>query len=146
MTGTLAGIAHRPTDGDPMIEISECHLVAGRGLDTENRKAGKREVTLLSKQSWVDTCHELGTELPWWTRRANFLIDGIDLAACVGETLAVGSARIQIHGETRPCQLMDDQHQGLRKALEPAWRGGVTGQVLTGGKVLVGEAVSLVVD
>ena len=144
MNGKVAAIAHRPSDRDPMVELTECNIVAGKGLDTENRKPGKREVTLLSKQAWDDTCMELGTVLPWWIRRANFLIDGVDLPACSGKTLAVGAARILVHGETRPCQLMDDQHQGLREALKPAWRGGVTGQVLVGGTVRVGDAVLVV--
>jgi len=141
--GTLIAIAHRAVDGDPMIEIDHCNIVPGRGIDTENRKSGKREVTLLSKQAWADACRELGTELPWWTRRANFLIDGIDLAVCSGKTIEIGAVRILLHGETKPCHLMDEQHRGLRKALEPGWRGGVTGQVLAGGTVHAGDVVRL---
>lgn len=141
MNGTLAGIAHRPTNGDAMVEIDECVLVPGRGLDIENRKTGQREVTLLSRQSWVDACHDLGTDLPWSIRRANLLIDGLDLENCAGRTLTIGTARLRIHGETKPCALMDQQHQGLRAALVPKWRGGVTGEVLAGGTVRVGDPV-----
>lgn len=144
MNGILAAIAHRSVDGDPMIEIDHCTVIPGRGLDSENRKAGKREVTLMSKQAWDDTCRELGTELPWWTRRANFLIDGIDLASCAGKELSIGPVRIKVHGETRPCHLMDQQHDGLRQALTPAWRGGVTGQVLVGGTLRVGDGVKVI--
>lgn len=142
MKGMLLGIAYRPTDGDPMIEVDACRLIAGRGIDLENRKPGKREVTLLSRTLWADACRELGVELPWWTRRANFLVEGVDLSAWVGKTLGIGAARIRIHGETKPCRLMDAQYPGLREALQPAWRGGATGEVLVGGTVRVGDAVS----
>jgi len=39
---------------------------------------------------------------------------------------------------------MDQQHAGLRQALVPDCRGGVYGQVLTGGTILVGDAVTLI--
>jgi MOSC domain-containing protein YiiM len=143
MSGTIVAIAHRPTDGEPMVEIREGTLVPGRGLDTENRKSGKREVTFLSKQAWAETCRELDAELPWHARRANVLIDGIDLAVALGKTLCIGDARIRLHGETRPCHIMDEQHDGLRRALEPDCRGGVFGQVLAGGVIRAGDRVEV---
>jgi MOSC domain-containing protein YiiM len=139
--GVVLAIARRATDGDPMHEVDQCTLLAGRGIDTENRKAGKREVTLLSRESWAEACRQLGAELPWTHRRANLLIEGVDLAAAIGKTLAVGEVRIRIHGETKPCGLMDEQHEGLREALVPSQRGGVHGQLLVGGVVRVGERV-----
>ncbi len=144
MSGILAGIAHRRTKGDPMIEINECVLVPGRGLDSEHRPAGRREVTLLSRQSWDDACHDLGTHLPWWTRRANFLIEGLDLSRCTGKTLVIGAARVHIHGESRPCEVMDQQHPGLRNALKPDCRGGAVGEVLVGCTVRVGDPVTVI--
>jgi MOSC domain-containing protein YiiM len=38
---------------------------------------------------------------------------------------------------------MDKQHEGLRKALTPEWRGGVACRVLRGGDVAVGDDVAL---
>jgi len=141
--GVLRGIAVRPTDGEAMREITSCRIIAGRGIDLENRRPGKREVTLLSAQAWQVVCQDLGTQLPWYTRRANFLIDGIDLAAAVGRTLHMGPARIRIHGETRPCGIMDQQFAGLREAMIPDMRGGVIGEVLDGGDVRIGDKVTV---
>ena len=129
--GVVRAIALRPEDSDPMTEVRECRVLAKRGIDLENRKHGKREVTFLSAEAWADTCRDLGADLPWHTRRANFLVDGLDLAGAIGKTLTVGSVRIHLHGETKPCKLMDEQHQGLRDALVPNCRGGVFGQVLS---------------
>lgn len=143
-SGRLRGIACRPTDGDPMTELQECHVVAGRGIDRENRKAGKREVTLLSNECWTDTCRELGRQLPWYTRRANFLIEGIDLEAMIGRTIAIGDVQVHIHGETKPCHIMDQARDGLRQALVPECRGGVFGQVLAGGVVRVDDPIAVV--
>lgn len=140
-TGRVAAIAFRPTDGQPMKELTECNVLPGRGLDCENRRAGKREVTLLSKQSWEQTCRELDVEIPWYIRRANFLIDGLDLAALIDREITIGPIRVKVHGETRPCDLMEKQQPGLLKTLVPDGRGGVFGQVLTCGIVRVGDSV-----
>jgi MOSC domain-containing protein YiiM len=39
--------------------------------------------------------------------------------------------------------LMDYFHLGLRKALAPDWRGGVTCKVTQGGTVIIGDAVTV---
>jgi|CXWL01.1.fsa_nt_gi MOSC domain-containing protein YiiM len=143
MTGTLKGIAHRPTDGEPMRDAQQATVHPGRGIDSENRKTGRREVTLLSAESWADACGELGVDIPWLVRRANFLIEGVDLAATVGQVISIGPVQIRIHGETKPCGIMESQQAGLRDALKPNLRGGVHGEVLTSGTICVGDPVRL---
>ncbi len=139
--GIIKGIAWRPTDGESMQEASECRILLHRGLSSENRKPGKREVTLLSAEAWSDVCRELGTVIPWHMRRANLLIEGIDLPATIGKKLTIGEVTLEIHGESKPCGLMDQQHTGLRNALKPSARGGVYGQVLTPGTIRLGDTV-----
>ncbi len=56
---------------------------------------------------------------------------------------AIGSLLLEICGETDPCERMDAQHDGLRLALESAWRGGVSCRVLAAGVVSVGDAAEL---
>ena len=138
------GIALRAADGDAMREVESADVLVGRGLAGENRRAGKREVTLLSAEAWQHVCDELDTSLPWTARRANLLVAGIDLQRAIGRTLAVGEVRIRIHGETKPCPIMDQQHAGLRASLVPDCRGGVHGQVLAGGTLRSGDSILLV--
>ncbi len=139
----VRGIAHRPVDGATMIEAQRCDVAPNRGLIVENRKPGKREVTLLSLEAWNDVGRELGATLPWFFRRANFLLSGLDLGETLGRVLRIGSVRVFVHGETKPCGIMDQQHAGLRSALALQLRGGVYGQVLAGGTVHVGDPVSI---
>lgn len=142
-TGTVEGIAYRPVDGSPMQPLDECEVLAGRGLALENRQAGKREITLLSAERWGDACRELGVEVPWTLRRANLLIRGVDLASAIGRIVTLGPVRALLHGETRPCGIMDSQHAGLRAALVPELRGGVHAEVLRGGIIRKGDRVLL---
>lgn len=142
-SGTIKAIAYRPTDGDAMQEVTECRVLMARGLDSENRKPGKREVTLLSADAWTDVCRDLGAELPWLTRRANLLVEGMDLSETIARTLTIGEVGLLIHGESKPCAMMDKQHAGLRAALKPDSRGGVFGQVLAPGIIRVGDSVTV---
>jgi len=141
--GIIKGIAWRHTDSEPMQEVSECRILLHRGLSSENRKPGNREVTLLSAGAWSDVCRELGADIPWHTRRANLLIEGMDLPATIGNKLRIGEVTLIIHGETKPCALMDQQHTGLRDALKPNARGGVYGQVLSAGTIRLGDKVTV---
>jgi len=141
--GRLCAIAYRPTDGEPMREIECCEILMQRGLAKENRPAGRREVTLLSKEAWQQACADLGHDLPWYTRRANLLTEGVDLTQLIGKTIAIGSVGIRIYGESKPCQIMNQQHEGLRAALAPEGRGGVFGQVVAEGTIHVGDALAI---
>ncbi|MFQ5462909.1 MAG: MOSC domain-containing protein [Phycisphaerae bacterium] len=141
--GHLCAIAYRPTDGDLMREIECCEILLQRGLAKENRPAGHREVTLLSQAAWRRACADLGRDLPWYTRRANLLTEGVDLTQLIGKTLAIGTVEIRIHGESKPCRIMNQQYDGLRAALVPEGRGGVFGQVVAGGTIHVGDALAI---
>lgn len=143
--GVVRGIAFRGRSGDSMREAAAQLLLAGRGLEGEQERSNKRRsVTLLSLESWRDVCTELQADLPWYSRRANFLIEGLDLAEAIGHGLEIGPARIWIHGETKPCGLMDKTHLGLRETLKPFGRGGVYGEVMVGGTVCLGDRAALI--
>lgn len=143
---TLTGIAYRTKPKAPMTEIDSVEITLEAGVLPDTRgKPGKRQVTLLSQQSWRDACNELGAELPWTFRRANLLVDGLRFSAAdVGRIIRIGEAELQVMIETDPCPRMDAQHEGLTKALLPDWRAGVCCRVLKGGSVRVGDGISIV--
>ena len=77
-------------------------------------------------------------------RRANIMVSGIRLENTRDHVLTVGDVRIRLRGETRPCELMDEQCQGLREALDAGWGGGAHGSVIEGGEIRVGDPASIV--
>jgi len=124
-----------------MILADDCLVRSQSCLAMEDRKPGPRSITLMSKEAWKDVCDELGADLPWHTRRVNLLVKGIDLPATLGKRVRLGEVRILVHGESKPCELMEKQHRGLRCALKPHCRGGVYGEVLEGGTIRLGDVV-----
>ena len=115
---------------------------AGRGLVGNADRGGRRQITLLSQERWGELIQEVGASLGPEARRANLLISRIDLENTRGRILRVGSCRLRIGGETRPCEQMEDAAAGLQQAMRERWGGGAFAEVLDGGTIAVGDAVS----
>ena len=141
--GIVKGIAVRDASRAPMKEQQQVEVTLQQGIVQDYRGTGLRQVTFLDVGQWQEVLDELGVDLPWYTRRANVLIEGIDLPAAVGCRLQVGACRFAIGGETTPCERMDELQPGLRRVLTPALRGGVWGKVLQGGVLRVGDEVQV---
>ena len=143
--GRLLGIATRPATQVPMVEATRARISEAAGVEGEFRgKPGKRQVVVVGREGWEAACRELGVELDWTLRRGNLYVEGVDLRDSRGAQLRIGGALLQVTGECDPCWVRDKQHEGLRKALTPEWRGGVACRVLRGGDVAVGDDVQLV--
>lgn len=143
MAGRVVAMAVRKGKDESMVDVTEDRAIVGRGLSGDERASGKRGITLLSREQWAETMSELSADLPWQTRRANILVEGVDLAGSVGQNLKIGNVELRIWGETRPCALMDEFHMGLKDALKPNMRAGVHGEVVTENVIIVGDSVEL---
>jgi MOSC domain-containing protein YiiM len=120
---------------------AEISFEQGVGNDSRGRKQNHRQVTILTLEGWNEACEELGTELDWTTRRANILVEGIDLKETTGKFLKIGNFKLEVTGELVPCNRMDEQHDGLTKALSVNWRGGVTCTLISEGKIAENDAI-----
>ena len=125
----------------PMDPVGVAELIAGKGIVGNANQGGHRQVTIIEKEVWGEMMDRLDSDLPPTTRRANLLVEGIQLAETRGKTLRIGNCRILINGETKPCERMDAALPGLKDEMEPAWRGGAFGEVLDDGHLTVGDPV-----
>jgi len=139
--GRVGGIAIRERSGAPMQACASAEIRTESGVVGDARgKPGKRQVTVLSREAWEAACAEVEVVLPWTLRRANLLVEGIDLARVAGARLRVGDALLEVTGETDPCVRMDETKQGLFAALERGARGGVCCRVIESGHVATGDS------
>lgn len=149
--GRLIGIARREAVRAPMEEIASGSITVERGLEGDHKgpKFPRRRITVLQRGAWEEALAELGhadggrVVLPWTVRRANLLVEGVHLPRARGGIFRIGPVKLEITYPTQPCRRMEEAFPGLLKALSPAWRGGVTCQVVEGGVVRVGDAVEV---
>ena len=138
--GWVVAIAIKPHHEEPMREIDSADVTEGAGFagDVSGKGGwlGKRQITVISAEQWHEACAEVGVNLPWTARRANLLVQGLRFGPSdVGKCLRLGRLILEITGETKPCGRMDLACPGLRAALTPDWRAGVTCRVLRSGHV-----------
>ncbi len=143
--GKVVEIATRDKKRAPMVVYASAKISFERGVGDDSRGLikGDRQVTVMTQEGWNAATEELDRNIHWTTRRANILVEGINLENTTGDLLKVGNFLLEITGELKPCSRMDEQIVGLTKALTPDWRGGVTCKILSEGIVNEGDQVTL---
>ncbi|MCL1148100.1 MOSC domain-containing protein [Shewanella marinintestina] len=143
---SLIGIAFKTEKRGQMITVEQAQVTQAKGVENDIfGRPGKRQVTVMSIQQWQLACNDVGKTLPWFTRRANLLIDGMSFSAQdVGKQLIIGELVLEITGETDPCKNMEMSYPGLERALLSDWRGGVTCRVMTGANIKMDDNVTLI--
>lgn len=137
--GRLEAIWIKRAKLGPMDATTSARLIAGRGIVGNADQGRRRQVTIIEKEVWDRLMSELGGNLDPSARRANLMLSGISLDGARGRILLVGSCRIRIYGETRPCERMDQAMPGLRQAMSADWGGGAFGEILDDGEIAVGD-------
>lgn len=125
----------------PMDPVETARLIAGRGIVGNANQGGKRQVTILSRKHWQATTAGVGEPVDPRSRRANLLVTDVDFEHARGQILKIGSVRIRIYGETRPCEQMEAVAGGLKQAMSIPWGGGAFGEILDDGEIRVGDPV-----
>jgi MOSC domain-containing protein YiiM len=144
MSGRLTGIARACELRAPLEEMDTASITERDGIEGDARGIkADRQITVLFREGWEDACRDIGASLPWTTRRANLYVDGLDRPRAAGARIAIGEVVLAVVQETKPCELMERAHPGLRRALAPDWRGGVCCNVLQGGTIRKGDPVIL---
>jgi MOSC domain-containing protein YiiM len=127
----------KPDRGQPMQAAQHLEAIAGKGLQGD-RAFGRtsRQVLLVDEQ----TLHKF--ELQPGMLRENITVANLpvdDLAP--GTTLAIGSTQLQITGPCDPCWKMDQIRPGLQTELQG--QRGVLANVITSGRISIGDAISI---
>lgn len=150
MAGRLLGIARHDRPKGAIETIAHAQVTPERGVEGDFRGAlkpgrNKRQVTVMALADWQAALDEVkGEPLDWSVRRANLLVDGVALPHMPGARIAfAGGLVLEVTGETEPCERMDAIRPGLRAALTPEWRGGVTTRVIAGGSIAIGDEVRI---
>jgi MOSC domain-containing protein YiiM len=148
MTGRIAGIARHAFAKAPIETIDRAAVTLEGGIAGDFRggvkgKPYKRQVSLIEAGDWAAAMAEVGHDLPWEQRRANLLVEGLDLPQVAGKRLRIGDVVLEVTVETDPCERMNALADGLRAALTPDWRGGICTMVIAPGEIAVGDEIRI---
>lgn len=141
MTGLVEAIWIKRAHRGPMDPVDDAEAVVGHGLVGNVDRSSRRQVSIVSREGWEAAAAEAGGAPGPIARRANLCISGLDLRDSRGRRLGVGEVVLEIAGELRPCERMEEAAPGLQAALGHEWRGGVFARVLRGGPLRVGAEV-----
>jgi MOSC domain-containing protein YiiM len=148
VAGRLAGIARHARPRAPMETVDAVEVTVDGGIQGDFRgtimpgKRGRRQVSLIEKGDWEAAMADLDRSIEWQHRRANLLVEGLDLPQRAGAVIRVGAdVRISTTVQCDPCSRMEEVAPGLKAALTPDWRGGVLGRVICGGHIRVGDPI-----
>ena len=141
-SGKLKGIWIKRSHRGVMDAEDSAELSKGSGLVGNADQGGHRQVTIMSEEVWGRLMAQFDSDLPPSARRANLLVEGIDLAFTRERILRIGECRIRIWGETKPCERLNQALPGLKEAMYDNWSGGAFGEVLDSGRISIGDPVA----
>ena len=149
MPGRLLGIARHARPRGPMEIVEQVEVTVAEGVHGDFRgslKPGrnKRQVTVMAVEAWHEALAEIREPVSWEQRRVNLLVEGLALEGITGARIRFASGLVlEVTGECDPCSRMEEVAAGLKGALLPHWRGGVTTRVIEGGRLEVGDQVRI---
>jgi MOSC domain-containing protein YiiM len=139
--GRVAWIGLRPARRETMVAVPAAEIGPG-GLAGDHGRPGRRALTLVQGEHLgaIGAFLGLGPVAAERLRR-NLVVEGLNLAALNGWTVAVGGAVLRITGICAPCSRMEEAlgHGGYNAV---RGHGGWCAEVVAPGHVAVGDRVA----
>ena len=152
--GRVASLHLHPVEGGERFQSVEAiKLEIGKGIlgnpryfarRSRDGEFSKRQVSLIEREQIAEHAITLGLEeIASGTIRSNIETSGVDLVSFIGQQVQIGEAILFVYEARTGCFKMDAICSGLRE-LTKENRLGVLAQVVRGGRIQVGDQISLV--
>jgi MOSC domain-containing protein YiiM len=144
----VEGIHLHGERGEPMRVVEDAEVVAGQGI-VGDRMSGLgipgTHITFIGAEGIEAMVRETGIPLEPHQTRRNILVRGVDVPDLVGRRFQVGEAVCYGVKECHPCNHLESlTAPGVREGL--SGRGGLRADVLSGGRIRVGDRLTVLAD
>ena len=135
----------RPPDEFPLVETREIECIAGHGIRGDRffdfRDDYEGQVTFFAREIFDELSQAFGlTNKSPGVLRRNIIVSGVELIDLIGTDFELQG--VQFHGTAhcQPCAWMDVAFAPGAKKFLASGKGGLRAQILTDGKISVGDA------
>jgi MOSC domain-containing protein YiiM len=145
--GKLLAIYLAPKNGIDLHSVDQAEAITGRGLAgdryflPEGKSKPEQELTLIEAEALEGLAAESQLALKPNQSRRNLLTRGVPLNHLVGKEFTVGTVKLRGIRLCEPCGHLEKLTvRGIKEGL--CHRGGLRAQILQGGVLRVGDAIS----
>ena len=145
--GKVVKICIADDHGKKMKSVKEVQAVAGKGLINDrhfkNDNKNKNQITLIENEN-IDYYNKItGTSFSQENFRRNIVTQNIKLNELIGKEFFVGKIKLKAHDLCRPCKYLQEKLKQNNVIKELMRKAGIRCEILTSGKINVGDIIKL---
>ena len=131
--------------GNQIQNVNKVEAFKGRGLQNDRKfsenNQKQRQITLIEIENINYFNNISKTNIPPLDFRRNIITENIRLNDLVGKEFFVGNVKLRAHDLCRPCKYLQDKLKQNNFIKEFLHTGGLRCEILTSGKINVGDII-----
>ena len=144
--GKVVEIGIADTKGNKIKRVNYIEALKGKGLknDRKFKENNQKEcqITLIEIEN-INYFNDISkTNIPSVDFRRNIITKNIRLNNLVGKEFSVGNVKLKAHDLCRPCKYLQDKLKQNNIIKEFLHKGGIRCEILSSGKISVGDIIS----
>jgi len=143
--GKVVEIGVANSKGNQIKNVNEVEALKGKGLlnDRKFRENNQKQcqITLIEVENINYFNNKSKTNIPPVNFRRNIITENVKLNDLVGKVFFIGSVKLKAHDLCRPCKYLQDKLKQNNFIKEFLHTGGLRCEILTSGKISVGDII-----
>ena len=131
--------------GNKIVNLNAVEAIKGKGLVNERHFKENNEkrcqITLIEIENINHYNKITGTTIPAINFLRNIVTEGIRLNELVGKEFFIGSVKLKAHDLCRPCKYLQESLKQKNIIREFLRKGGLRCEILSGGKIYIGDQI-----
>ena len=143
--GKVVEIGIANIKGNKIQKVNNVDAIKGKGLQNDRKfsenNQKKRQVTLIEIEN-INHFNKISkTNIPAIEFRRNIITENIKLNDLVDKEFFVGNIKLKAHDLCRPCKYLQDKLKRNNFIKEFLRKGGLRCEILTSGKINIGDII-----